>query len=141
MRKTSSHTIPETAPKAALIMLLSGLFVLFISALFILRAESPAALARPLSLVSLYLGAMAGGFYAAKLIPDGQAYIASAAAAALLVALMVALKFILPDDGDALAPMLSLGLHGAVIGAAAFGTLAGLKQPARRRKRKKHSRS
>ncbi|MGM9642046.1 MAG: hypothetical protein ACI3XI_02435 [Eubacteriales bacterium] len=142
MRKTiSSHTVTSTAPKAALIMLLSGLLILVISTFFSLKAQSPVVLARPIGTVSLFSGALAGGFYAAKCLKDGQAYAASAIASALLIAVIIVTKFFIPASTAGLPLWLSPILHCAVIPFSFLGTLIGQKQPIKRKKHKKHKRN
>lgn len=142
MRKNvTSHTVTSAAPKAALLMLLFGLLILFISTFFALKAQSPVVLARPIGTASLFLGALSGGFYAAKRLNDGQAYAASAIASALLLALIIVTKFFIPSTTVGLPIWLSPILHCAVIPFSLLGTLIGLKQPVKRKKHKKRKRN
>ncbi len=91
----NQHTIIETAPKATLLMLLTGLFILFVGAFFIQRLDSPVALSEPLALIALYLGTAVGGAFCASRM-DGKLSLSSAliASAILCVLLILAKAFV-----------------------------------------------
>ena len=74
------HTVIETAPKATLLMLLTGLFILFVGAFIIQKLDSPVALSEPLALTALYLGTAVGGAFCASRM-DGNLSFPSALAA------------------------------------------------------------
>ncbi len=142
MRKpTTAHSITKTAPKAALISLLSGLLILLISTFFALRAQSPVTLARPLGMASLYIGTLIGGFYCADRLEGGQAYLSSAIASAMLLLLTIAAKFVLPPTANETSDPVFVITHASIIVSSLLGTLIGLYRPIRRKKHKKHSRS
>lgn len=136
----TSHTVFETVPKAALLMLFSGLFILFISTLFTLNLPSPVAFARPIALSSLFIGAAIGGFFCSKRIDAPSSFACGALAVLLLVILLIIAKALIPATVSSIDASFSVIGYLLTAGSAMAGVLLGSKAQKRKR-RKKHYRS
>ncbi len=139
----SPRTIFETAPKAALLMLLSGLIILLIAALLSLRSSSPLSLAGPAALCALYIGAFVGGLFCSSQTDGADSIISSLIAALMIILLLITAKIFIPKPVASINPMLSVIFHSLTAAAAVLGALVGEKQRStkRRRKKNKHYRS
>ncbi len=84
------HNIIETAPKATLLMLLTGLFILFLGALFTRNTTSPTSLSAPIAYLALYAGTTLGGFFCASRL-EGSSGITSALISSSLFCLLIIL--------------------------------------------------
>lgn len=135
-----SHTVFETAPKAALLMLLTGLFILFFSALITLNLPSPAAFAQPIALTSLILGAAVGGCFCSKRLEVPNAYASGAFAVLFLIILLITAKFLIPTTVQSSST--AFNIIGYMLTAASAMAGVSLGSVSRKnRRRKKHYRS
>ncbi len=133
----SSHTVYETAPKAALIMLLSGLFILLISAAIAIRTASPIDLSRPAALISLYAGAAVGGLFCSKRLTEKkQAATSSLIASVILIIILILCKFIIPGGTYKADLTVSVLLHLLIIPVSALASILCGNKPAKRKKHK-----
>lgn len=140
-QRASSHSIIETALKAAFLMLCTGLVVLLISAALCLRSPSPLALSRPLALFSLFIGVLAGGFLCGKRLDGASGYVSAAVATVLLAVLMLISKLFLHAPAERNELLLSVILHLATIFASLSGALVARNSKLGRRRKKSHYRS
>ncbi len=136
-KSVSSHSMFETAPKAALIMLLSGLFIISASTFLALKTISPVSLARPVALCALYVGAGIGGAYCSCKLSRGDAYLASFIASVILAAVIFGARAIISDESEKTSIALSLALHLIIPIAAAIGAYAANLRPPKRKRRKR----
>ncbi len=137
------HTIIETAPKATLLMLLTGLFILFIGAFFVQRLDSPVALSEPLALIALYFGGAVGGAFCASRM-DGKLSLSSALiASAILCVLLILAKAFVAEPEDPNGALISFITHLLVPLSAVLGALLcnRLKDKKETKNRKNHYRS
>ena len=136
-----SHSVFETAPKAVLLMLFTGLFILLLTTAFALNLPSPAAFAKSLAIASLLIGAIVGGYFCAKRLEAPDSYAGAALAVVILILLLIITRawfpFSLQSGGTAYT---AIG-YVIIALAAVAGVLLGSKGPAKRKRRKKHYRS
>lgn len=132
----TSHTVFETAPKAVLLMLLTGLFILLISTIFILNLPSPIDFSRPIALMSLFIGAAAGGFFCSKQIEAPNAFAAAALASVILVILLIIAKTLIPTTVGGNNLTFSIIGYIASMASAMTGALFGSKTKRRKRRKK-----
>ena len=86
------HTVIETAPKATLLMLLAGLFILLIGALIAQEFDSPVALSSPVACLALYTGAAVGGCFCAARLDNGLMIACSLISSSLLCVILIIAK-------------------------------------------------
>lgn len=137
------HNIIETAPKATLLMLLAGLFILFVGALFIQRLDSPVALSKPLALIALYCGTAIGGAFCASRMDGNLSFPSALAASAILCVLLILAKAFVAEPEDPNGTLISFITHLLVPPAAVLGALIynRLKVKKEIKNRKNHYRS
>ncbi len=135
---SDSHSISETAPKASLIMLLSGLFLLSAFAFFIRNSPSPAELAVYFAPTALLIGVVIGGFYCGTRLKGGESYASAILSVALVTAILLAVKLFIPAPESRSALIVGIILHLMSVAAVTLGTfLANTKGRQRRRKKPK----
>ena len=117
------HTIIETAPKATLLMLLTGLFILFVGAFFIQKLDSPVALSEPLALTALYLGTAVGGAFCASRMEGRLSLSTALAASAILCVLLILAKAFVAEPKDPNGTLISFITHLLVPISAVLGAL------------------
>lgn len=132
----TSHTVFETAPKAVLLMLLTGLFILLIATFFTLNLPSPVDFARPIALMSLFIGSAAGGFFCAKQTESPNAFAAAAIASVILILLLVTAKVLIPLTVRSSSLIFSIIGYIASIASAMAGVLLGNKTKRKIRRKK-----
>ncbi len=86
------HTVIETAPKATLLMLLAGLFILLIGTLIIQNSDSPVALSSALACLALYFGAAVGGCFCAARLNERRMFGCSLTSSSLLCVILIIAK-------------------------------------------------
>lgn len=131
-----SHTVFETAPKAALLMLFTGLFILFISTFFTLNLPSPVALSRPIALTALLAGSAIGGLFCARRIESPGAFASAALAVLVLVILLIVAKELIPSTVSNSSATFSIVGYIACALSAISGALLGSKNKKRKRRKK-----
>ena len=137
----AERSISETAPKASLIMLLTGLFLLLIMTLSSANAPSPTELSPILAPVALFLGIAVGGFFCGTRLQGGEGYACAALSAAILTALLLAVKLLIPAPDERLSLAVGVTLHLLTVLTAILGALIAGRLPKRRRRKKSKYRS
>lgn len=132
----TSHTVFETAPKAALLMLFTGLFILLISTFFTLNLPSPIALSRPIALTALFAGSAIGGFFCARRIESSGAFASAALAVLVLVILLIVAKTLIPSTVSNSSSTFSIVGYISSALSAMLGVLLGSKTQKRKRRKK-----
>lgn len=117
------HTVIETAPKATLLMLLTGLFILFVGAFFIQKLDSPVALSEPLALTALYLGTAVGGAFCASRMDGNLSFPSALAASAILCVLLILAKAFVAEPEDPNGAWISFITHLLIPLSAVLGAL------------------
>lgn len=137
------HTVIETAPKATLLMLLAGLFILFLGALLIRGTASPTVFSAPVALFALYTGSLAGGIFCSSELDGALGITGALIASALLCLLIIIAKAFLAAPENANGFLTSLITHLLIPLFSVAGALIGgkSKQTKELKKRKKHYRS
>lgn len=137
------HTVIETAPKATLLMLLTGLFILFVGAFFIQKLDSPIALSEPLALTALYLGTAVGGAFCASRMEGRLSLSTALAASAILCVLLILAKAFVAEPKDPNGALISFITHLLIPLSAVLGALIcnRLKTKKEIKNRKNHYRS
>ena len=136
-RAESSHSIMKTAPIAALMMPISGLFVLFISALCIFNTPSPVTLAYPVAVLALCCGSATGGFFAMKMLSGARGYLTSAIAALSFILLLLLCRIFIADKGAETGSHIALITFAAILASSQLGAFFGTRTTNGRRKRKR----
>lgn len=136
-----TRSIPRIAPKASLIMLLSGLFLLFLSTLSVINTPAPAELTVFLAPISLFAGTVSGGFYCGLRLQGTEGYACAAISAAILTALLLAVKIIVPAPVDVQSLTFTVIFHILTVFAAVAGVFAANRIPKKRRRKKSRNRS
>ena len=107
----NQYTIFETAPKATLLMLLTGLFILFVGAFFIQKLDSPVAFSKLFAPFALYLGAAVGGAFCASRM-DGKLSLSSALiASSILCIILILAKAFVAEPNDPRGALISFIAH------------------------------
>ena len=107
----TQHTVIETAPKATLLMLLTGLFILFVGAFFIQKIDSPVAFSELFAPFALYLGAAVGGAFCASRM-DGKLSLSSALiASSILCIILILAKAFVAEPNDPRGALISFIAH------------------------------
>lgn len=139
----NQHNIIETAPKATLLMLLAGLFILIIGAFFIQILESPVVFSAPWACFALYAGAATGGAFCSLRLDGKDIAACTFIASLILCALLILAKAFVkapenPDDS-----LISFIMHLLVPLSALIGALICNWMKANKgiKKRKNHYRS
>lgn len=143
-RSQGSHaerSIFETAPKASLIMLLTGLFLLLVMAAAATNTPSPAELSPILAPIALLLGIAVGGFFCGVRLQGAEGYACAAISAAILTALLLAVKLLIPAPIERLTFAMGAILHLLTVLTAILGTLIAGRMPKRKRRKKSKYRS
>ena len=137
------HTIIETAPKATLLMLLAGLFILFLTSLFIQRLESPVAFSAPFAYFALYLGTAMGGCFCAWRLEGRIALMCAFLSSSILCLLLIVAKAFIASPAATASFLISFITHLLVPAFAMIGELIGnrIKSNTKMKKRKNHYRS
>ena len=115
------HTVIETAPKATLLMLLTGLFIFFDS--LIQKLDSPVAFSEPLALTALYLGTAVGGAFCASRMEGRLSLSTALAASAILCVLLILAKAFVAEPKDPNGTLISFITHLLVPVSAVLGAL------------------
>ena len=137
----SVRSITETAPKASLIMLFTGLFVLFVTALFASGTPAPADLSVFLAPAALFLGTTAGGFYCGLRLRGGEGCACAAASSAMLAAVLLLSKLFIAAPKDKLSFTLAVILHLLTVLTAVAGAVIAGRAPKKKRRKKTRNRS
>lgn len=139
----NQHTIIETAPKATLLMLLTGLFILFVGAFFIQRLDSPVALSKPFAYLALYVGAALGGTFCAARMDENLGIASSLIASSILCILLILAKAFIKAPDSTNGWLISIISHLLIPISAILGALIckRLKTNKEIKKRKNHYRS
>jgi hypothetical protein len=129
----------KTAPIAALLMTISGLFILFVSALCIINAPSPASFSLPISLISLCSASAIGGFFDMKRVTGAKGYIAAMLSVMIFVLFLLLCRNFIPESGDPTTPSPAIATFTAILLSALLGAFLGSHETnvKRRRKRKR----
>ena len=117
------HTVIETAPKATLLMLLAGLFILLLGALIVQSFDSPVALSSPVACLALYSGADVGGCFCATRLDDGLWLGCALISSSLLCVLLILAKAFVAAPEPSKGFMISLICHLLVPLSAVLGAL------------------
>ncbi len=134
----ASHSVIETAPKASLFMLLSGLFLLSAFAFFIRNSPSPAELAVYFAPAALLVGAVMGGFFCGTRLSGGESYASAILSVALVAAILLTIKLFVPAPESRSALIVCIILHMLAVAAAMLGAFsANTRRKSRRRKKQK----
>ena len=136
-----ARSIYETAPKAFLIMLFSGLFLLLIITAFISNTVSPVeltALAAPSALIA---GCIIGGFFCGKRLRGADSVVGAVLSSAVLTASLLAAKIFITPPDDRLGFIVTLLLHLLTVAVSALSALSASRVPQRRRRKKFKHRS
>lgn len=134
----ASHSISETAPKASLIMLLSGLFLLSAFTFFIRNSPSPAELAVHFAPAALLIGAVIGGLFCGARLKGGEGYASAILSTAIIAAMLLAARIFIPAPADRSAMPVTVIFHLLMVAAVTLGTfIANAKGKQRRRKKPK----
>lgn len=146
IRKRNSkiqHTIIETAPKATLLMLLAGLFILFLGALIIRNTQSPTVLSTPVAYLALYAGTILGGCFCATRLEGLRGVTCAFTSSALLCLLILTAKAFITPVEEPNGFLISLLTHLFVPLSSVTGAIIGGRSKANKelKKRKKHYRS
>ena len=137
----AERSITETAPKASLIMLLSGLFLLFIMTVASANSPSPTELSPILASTSLFLGIAVGGFFCGVRLNGAERYACAAISAAILTALLLAVKILIPAPDECLTFAVRVFLHLLTVLIAVLGALIASRMPKKKRRKKSKYRS
>ena len=136
---TDSHSIFETAPKASLIMLFSGLFVLFVLTLLIINSPSPTELSVFLAPASLLSGAAFGGLFCGMRLKGGRGCACAVLSALLVTSILLVARLFVPASLSRSSSVTFTILHLSTLGAAALGTVpANITGNSKRRKIRKY---
>lgn len=137
------HTIIETAPKATLLMLLAGLFILFLGALIIRGTPSPTLFSAPIAYFALYAGAVIGGYFCSARLEGARGLTCAFASSALLCLLILLAKAFISPSADPNGFWISLLTHLLVPLSSVAGAIIGGRSKTNKelKKRKKHYRS
>ena len=137
------HTVIETAPKATLLMLLTGLFVLFVGAFFIQKLDSPIALSTPFAIFALYSGAISGGVFCSHRLHGRQALACAVISSAVICVMIIIAKAFIEAPQYLNGFVTSLITHLSIPIIAIVGALIGgrIKTNKEFKKRKNHYRS
>ena len=139
----TQHTVIETAPKATLLMLLTGLFILFAGAFFIQKLDSPIALSTPLAIFALYSGAISGGVLCSHRLHGRQALACAVISSAVICVMIIIAKAFIEAPQYLNGFVTSLITHLSIPIIAIVGALIGgrIKTNKEFKKRKNHYRS
>ena len=137
----SERSITETAPKASLIMLLTGLFLLLIMTAVSADTPSPTGLSPILAPVALFSGIAVGGFFCGVRLQGADRYACAAISAAILTVLLLSVKLLIPSPDDRLTFPLGVILHLLTILSAIVGALIASRLPKRKHRKKSKYRS
>ena len=132
----TERSITETAPKASLIMLLTGLFLLLIMTAVSANTPSPTELSPILAPLALYLGIAVGGFFCGLRLHGADGYACAAISAAILTALLLAVKLLIPAPDECLTFSVGVILHLLTVLSAILGALLAGRMPKRKRRNK-----
>jgi CDP-diglyceride synthetase len=137
------HTVIETAPKATLLMLLTGLFILFLGALIVRNSASPTLFSAPIAYIALYTGNVLGGFFCSSKLEGTRAATCALASSALLCLLIILAKAFVEPAEEQNGFLISLLTHLLVPLSSVAGALLGERTKINKelKKRKKHYRS
>ena len=137
------HTVIETAPKATLLMLLTGLFILFAGAFFIQKLDSPIALSTPFAIFALYSGAISGGVFCSHRLHGRQALACAVISSAVICVMIIIAKAFIEAPQYPTGFVTSLITHLSILIIAIIGALIGgrIKTNKEFKKRKNHYRS
>ena len=134
-----SHSISETAPKASLIMLLSGLFLLSAFTFFIRNSPSPSELAVHLAPAALIIGAALSGFFCGTRLNGGEGYTSAILSVAIVTVIILGARIFIPAPTNRSAMLTSIIFHLLTVAADMLGTfLASTKGKQKRRKKPKN---
>ncbi len=137
----TERSITETAPKASLIMLFTGLFLLLIMTATSANAPSPTELSPIMAPVALHLGIAVGGFFCGVRLQGADGYACAAISAAILTALLLAVKLLIPAPDECLTFAVGVILHLLTVLSAILGALLASRMPKRKRRKKSKYRS
>ena len=139
----NQYTIFETAPKATLLMLLTGLFILFVVAFFIQKLDSPIALSTPFAIFALYSGAISGGVFCSHRLHGRQALACAVISSAVICVMIIIAKAFIEAPQYPNGFVTSLITHLSIPIIAIVGALIGgrIKTNKEFKKRKNHYRS
>ena len=139
----NQYTIFETAPKATLLMLLTGLFILFAGAFFIQKLNSPIALSTPFAIFALYSGAISGGVFCSHRLHGRLALACAVISSAVICVMIIIAKAFIEAPQYLNGFVTSLITHLSIPVLAIVGALIGgrIKTNKEIKKRKNHYRS
>ena len=137
----AERSITQTAPKASLIMLLTGLFLLSIMTAVATGCASPTALTSILAPIALFLGVAVGGFLCGAWLDGASGYACGAISAAIVAMILLAVKLFIPAPDGSHPFAVGLFLNLLIILSAMLGVLLSSRMPKRKRRRKSKHRS
>lgn len=112
-----------------------GILLLLSFALFLYRSADPAALSGVLSLVALYVGCTAGGFFAMKKVLDTSGYAASAISALAISMISLAVNLICNSPETSF--IATVGYYAGIFAAFFAGAFLGRRRQARPQRHRK----
>ena len=139
----TQHTVIETAPKATLLMLLAGLFILILGALCIHNTSSPTFFSAPIAYFALYSGCLLGGVFCSLRLDENLGIVCALISALLLCSLIILAKAFITTPEKTNVFLISLITHLLIPLFSAVGALTGRKYQKNKvhQKRKKNYRS
>ena len=135
----SKRSITETAPKATLIMLLSGLFLLLLLTASSVNSPAPADLSAIVGPLALFISVTIGGIFCGMRLQGADKYACAALSAAIMTAILLAAKLLISAPEDRFSPAVGMIFHLLTVLFSILGALvAGRFQGTARRKKSKH---
>ncbi|MBR4033303.1 MAG: hypothetical protein IKJ04_00705 [Clostridia bacterium] len=117
------HTFIATVPRILLTTIISGLFLLFISALIAFNSHNALMLAGILPPICLLIASVIGGYISGRTSDKSTAYLCTLTSSVTLVILITVIRLILPSANCDLAPTLSFFFHLLLIALSLLGVL------------------
>ena len=137
----TERSIFQTAPKASLIMLLTGLFLLLIMTVAATGSVSPTALTSILAPIALFIGVAVGGFFSGTWLEGSRGYACAGVSAVIVAAILLAAKLFIPIPDESHPFAVGIFLNLLIIISAFLGVLISSRMPKRKRRRKTKHRS
>ncbi len=134
------HSFFKTVPMILLIMSVSGLLLLTISALFAFKSQHPLRLADILPPACLFIASAVGGFASGRISVKPISYLGALTASSVLTLLLILFRIFVPPLESALDPAISLMFHSLIIISSLLGVLISERTHAPRNRKRSRSR-
>ena len=117
------HTFIATVPRILLTTIISGLFLLILSALIAYNSSGALMLANILPPICLLVASVLGGYVSGRTSDKGVAYLCALASSVTIVILITAIRLIIHSAGCNLTPTNSFLFHLLIIALSLLGVL------------------